>query len=172
MDGGEVLPWEIRDGRGGQDRDLPEDPAMLVDLRRCIGCHACSIACKTEHAVPLGTFRMRVRWLPRPDRPTIAFVPLFDGSLCDFGVNRRSYGMQPACVDACPTHALTFGDADDPEAEVARLTRDHDAKPLNAPEANLKDGVLYIGAEEWQHKAIHKGCELDRRDEDIIYEQR
>jgi len=27
---------------------------MVIDLRRCIGCHSCSVACKVENDVPLG----------------------------------------------------------------------------------------------------------------------
>ncbi len=34
---------------------------MLIDLRTCIGCHACSVACKAEFDVPLGVFRDTVR---------------------------------------------------------------------------------------------------------------
>ncbi len=30
---------------------------MLIDLRRCIGCHACSVDCKAEFAVPIGKTR-------------------------------------------------------------------------------------------------------------------
>ncbi|MCC7110677.1 MAG: 4Fe-4S binding protein, partial [Deltaproteobacteria bacterium] len=30
---------------------------MLIDLSTCIGCHACSVACKAEFDVPLGKFR-------------------------------------------------------------------------------------------------------------------
>lgn len=31
--------------------------AMVIDLRKCVGCHACSAACKIENAVPKGKFR-------------------------------------------------------------------------------------------------------------------
>ena len=27
---------------------------FLIDNRKCIGCHACTVACKSEHDVPLG----------------------------------------------------------------------------------------------------------------------
>ncbi|MFN3785305.1 MAG: 4Fe-4S binding protein, partial [Thiothrix sp.] len=35
--------------------------AMVIDLRRCIGCDACMTACKAEYDVPLGVFRT---WVP------------------------------------------------------------------------------------------------------------
>ncbi len=27
---------------------------FIIDNRKCIGCHACTVACKSEHDVPLG----------------------------------------------------------------------------------------------------------------------
>ena len=73
------------------------DDVFVVDLRRCIGCHACSVACKTAHDVPLGEFPLRVRWLPRPDGQTFAFLPVFSESRCGGtgpGVGARQRGRR------------------------------------------------------------------------------
>ena len=41
---------------------------------------------------------------------------------CNFCKDTRlARGEQPACVTVCPTDALTFGDANDPDSEVVRL---------------------------------------------------
>ncbi|MEM7051565.1 MAG: 4Fe-4S dicluster domain-containing protein [Acidobacteriota bacterium] len=88
----DVLPWEEV---GPEQRRQAGRAGMVVDLRRCIGCHACSVSCKTEHEVPLGGFRTRVRYLQRPDRPTLAFLPL----LC-------MQCQDAPCLKACPTEAL------------------------------------------------------------------
>ena len=69
---------------------------MVVDLRRCIGCHACSVACKTENEVPLGGFRNRVRYLEQAEVNTLSFLPL----LC-------MHCQDAPCLDACPTQAPT-----------------------------------------------------------------
>lgn len=77
---------------------------MALDLERCIGCHACSVACKVENSVPLGNFRTKVYYYdyaatnPFNHQPTMkrAFLP----SLC----------MQcedAPCLDACNHDAIT-----------------------------------------------------------------
>ena len=86
----EPLPWE----NIGKKKDIKR-AGMLIDLRRCIGCHACSVACKTEHDVPLGGFRMRVRYLERPEQLTLAFLPM----LC-------MHCKDAPCMDVCPTQAV------------------------------------------------------------------
>jgi len=69
---------------------------MVIDLRKCTGCGSCVVACKGEHDVPLGVWRM---WLKGEDKgvyPNVrrAFLP----RLC----NHCDY---PICVRACPTQA-------------------------------------------------------------------
>ena len=36
---------------------------FAIDQRTCIGCHACTVACKTEHEVPVGQFRTWVKYV-------------------------------------------------------------------------------------------------------------
>ena len=38
----------------------PANWRMALDIERCIGCHACSVACKVENKVPLGRFCTKV----------------------------------------------------------------------------------------------------------------
>ena|GEM_PF-2265830 len=67
-----LMPWEKV---GPQFKKSYKRAGMLVDLDRCIGCHSCSVSCKTENDVPLGNFRMRVRYLEQPDQSVISFAP-------------------------------------------------------------------------------------------------
>ena len=159
------LPWELP-GNAAQ----PKEPGLAVDVERCIGCHACSIACKTVHDVPLGTFRMRVRWLPRRDPPGIAFLPLFAADTCDLGEAARAHGRAPECVRACPTAALRYGDRADPIGAFARFEADHSARPFPG-RATVHPAVRYVGLKPWMATEVRQGVPLDPADPDIIYEQ-
>lgn len=90
------IPWETI---GPSHKRNMKRAGMVVDVRRCIGCHACSVSCKTEHSVPLGGFRTRVRYLkkerPAPQATSTAFLPL----LC-------MHCQDAPCMDACPTQAI------------------------------------------------------------------
>ena len=74
----------------------PVHYAMVIDTRRCIGCHGCSVACKTENDVPLGATRCWVEYVEKGEFPNVTrhFLP----RLC----NQCS---EPQCVDVCPTGA-------------------------------------------------------------------
>ena len=69
---------------------------MVIDLKRCIGCHACTVACKTEHATPPGVFWGRVMEKEEGKYPTArrVFLPV----LCN-------HCEDAACMKACPTGA-------------------------------------------------------------------
>lgn len=44
---------------------------MVIDVRRCIGCHACTVACKTENRVPLGVWRTHIRTSEKGSYPNV-----------------------------------------------------------------------------------------------------
>ena len=43
---------------------------FAIDQRTCIGCHACTVACKTEHEVPVGQFRTWVKYVDKGEFPS------------------------------------------------------------------------------------------------------
>jgi Fe-S-cluster-containing dehydrogenase component len=43
--------------------------AFVLDQRKCIGCHACTVACKVEHGVELGVFRTWVKYVEESTFP-------------------------------------------------------------------------------------------------------
>ena len=69
---------------------------MLIDLRRCTGCHACSVACKAEFDVPLGATRSWVEYIEKGVYPDVgrSFLP----RLCN-------HCDSPPCVPVCLTGA-------------------------------------------------------------------
>jgi Fe-S-cluster-containing dehydrogenase component/formate-dependent nitrite reductase membrane component NrfD len=70
---------------------------FAIDQRTCIGCHACTVACKTEHEVPLGQFRTWVKYVESGE---------FPATTRDFGVMRCNHCTDAPCVKICPTKAL------------------------------------------------------------------
>jgi Fe-S-cluster-containing dehydrogenase component len=69
---------------------------MVIDLKRCIGCYTCVVACKTEHVLPRGIFWGRLlQWeLGKYPEATRRWLPM----LC---MNCKD----PACLKVCPTGA-------------------------------------------------------------------
>ena len=45
---------------------------FVIDQTRCIGCHACTVACKEENRVPLGALRTWVKYVEKGEFPNIA----------------------------------------------------------------------------------------------------
>jgi Fe-S-cluster-containing dehydrogenase component/formate-dependent nitrite reductase membrane component NrfD len=151
---------------------------FIIDNRKCIGCHACTVACKAEHDVPLGVNRTWVKYIEKgefpntrrlfsvmrcnhcDDAPCIEICPVtalfrrddgivdFDkrrcigckgcmqacpydalyidpeshtAAKCNYCAHRVDIGLEPACVNVCPEHAIISGDIDDPLSEIAQL---------------------------------------------------
>ena len=70
---------------------------FIIDNRKCIGCHACTVACKSEHNVPLGVNRT---WVKQVEKGT------FPNTKRMFSVMRCNHCTAAPCVSICPTQAL------------------------------------------------------------------
>jgi Fe-S-cluster-containing dehydrogenase component len=62
---------------------------------------------------------------------------------CTFCYQRTSQGLQPACVEVCPSRARIFGDQDDPKSEIAQVLKAHKSFRLRE-EKGTKPNVHYI----------------------------
>jgi molybdopterin-containing oxidoreductase family iron-sulfur binding subunit len=71
---------------------------MVIDLKKCIGCTACVVACKSEHNSPTGVFNTTIleKEMGKFPNSTRVFVPV----MCN-------HCEKPTCVDVCPTGAST-----------------------------------------------------------------
>ncbi len=64
---------------------------------------------------------------------------------CTMCAHRLDEGeKQPRCVESCPTGALVFGDLDDKNSEIAKLSKSLDVESLH-PEFGTNSLVKYVG---------------------------
>lgn len=174
--------------------------AVLIDLRKCIGCNACSLACKSENDVPLGVWRSWVKRVEKGHYPHARefFLPILcnncenpicvtvcpvnagiirsDGIViidphrcigcrycmasCPYGVryinprkkiaekcywchHRVDAGLDPACVEACPTDAILFGDLNEPESKISKAVAENAVQVIK-PESGTNPCTFYI----------------------------
>ncbi len=78
----------------------PPEPvrwAKVIDHERCIGCHACTTACKSENQVPVGVTRTYVKYVD---------VGVFPQVRRAFQVTRCNQCDAAPCTVACPTTAM------------------------------------------------------------------
>ncbi|MFN8062551.1 MAG: 4Fe-4S dicluster domain-containing protein [Vicinamibacterales bacterium] len=69
----------------------------IVDQTRCVGCHACTVACKSENNVPLSVTRTYVKSVD---------VGVFPQARRAFQVTRCNQCDDAPCCTACPTSAM------------------------------------------------------------------
>ncbi len=177
---------------------------FVIDNRKCIGCHACTTACKSEHEVPVGVNRTWVKQVEKgefpdtrrlfsvmrcnhcTDAPCVEICPteaLFfreDGIVdfdkdrcigckscmqacpydalyidpatntaakCNYCAHRIDVGLEPACVNVCPEHAIISGDMEDSTSEIAQLLARQQVTVRKA-EKGTQPNLFYIDADE------------------------
>ncbi len=111
-----------------------EDGLVVVDQEKCIGCRYCEWVC--PYSAP--QFNPKLKKM----------------SKCDFCRDYLETGQDPACVAACPTRALHFGEYDDlvktfGEAMISPLPERSVTKPhlvitphRNSRPVNTNDGEI------------------------------
>ncbi len=177
---------------------------FVIDNRKCIGCHACTTACKSEHMVPVGVNRTWVKQVEKgvfpqtrrlfsvmrcnhcTDAPCVEICPVealyirddgivdFDkdrcigckscmqacpydalyidpenhtAAKCNYCAHRIDVGLEPACVNVCPEHAIISGDMENPDTEIAQLLSRQQVK-VRKPEKATQPNLFYIDGDD------------------------
>ncbi|MGF1757137.1 4Fe-4S dicluster domain-containing protein [Photobacterium sagamiensis] len=102
-----------------------EDGIVVVDSTGCIDCNFCVYTCPYDG---------------------VRFTNSKTGTVdkCNFCIQRTSQGFLPACVETCTGGARVFGDLKDPDSEVSKLLKEHEALVLQS-DKNTQPNVYYIG---------------------------
>ncbi len=121
-----------------------DNGVVVIDQDKCVGCQACVVACPygarsgfkpvayyfSGHQTPFEELRARENRTGKVQK-------------CDFCIDRVNLGRQPACVEACPAEARIFGDLNDPESRVSRLSTQAGSFRLR-PELETGPAVFYL----------------------------
>jgi len=123
------LPYCIEACPTGATYKRQEDGIVLIDEDRCIGCMLCAWACPygaRDYDHDAGVMKSCTMCIDRI-----------------YNDNLDEVDRVPACVAACPTTALHFGDLADPDTAVSRLVAERDGKEL-LPELNYAPNSRYL----------------------------
>jgi molybdopterin-containing oxidoreductase family iron-sulfur binding subunit len=127
-----------------------DDGIVIVEKDKCMGCKYCIMAC------PYGARYSVEKWESYfPDGLPLSPLEEFQrkaweeksgcgvATKCDFCIERREEGREPACVEACPAKARIFGDLNDPDSEPSILIKKERGQQLN-PEFGNEPKVYYL----------------------------
>lgn len=120
------------------------DGVVYVNAAKCIGCGSCITACPYDAR--------------HKDATRGGIV-----DKCDYCLASRQNGLAPACVSICPTKARVFGDADDPQSDVAILLAANKDKLVYvvSPAVDTKPTLVYLGSTtptDWPRDATIPGA--------------
>ncbi|MGA1867080.1 MAG: 4Fe-4S dicluster domain-containing protein [bacterium] len=93
----------------------PQEP-VIIDNKMCIGCKFCIVSC------PFGVISLT-------DDGKAAIK-------CDRCISRQKEGRLPACVEACPTHAIKFLSIDEINAEKRRQAAQKEVAAITCVEVS------------------------------------
>jgi phenylacetyl-CoA:acceptor oxidoreductase subunit 1 len=130
------------------------DGIVVIDPNKCIRCKACMIACpyQARFENPEDTYPMMDDRL-KQERPVLRQRGIVEK--CNFCKDRiewaethgltpgKEWDANPACVNACPVNARTFGDLNDPTSEISKLIISQKADVLHG-ELGTGPAVFYI----------------------------
>jgi tetrathionate reductase subunit B len=146
---------------------------MLIDINSCSGCHACSVACKAEHRVPIGNHRHTVQYVDNGTFPNVTrkFIPTLCQHCTDTpcmdvcavtAIIKKESGAvvidqdlcigTSACVDACPYGAISMDE--DGELPACAATCPTDAIQFGfEDDANIKQALEKGSYTRWEPEA-------------------
>ncbi|WP_110458288.1 4Fe-4S dicluster domain-containing protein [Shewanella algidipiscicola] len=199
--------YTVAQGPLGEAQQSTKKYALIHDETKCIGCDACSVACREVNNVPEGVTRLRIerkgpygeypeqyfRFTRHScqhceDTPCVKVCPTGAAykdeatgivsvdawkcvgcqyciaacpyqvrfinpvtkaaDKCDFCKETRlKEGKLPACVSACPTQALTFGDLQDPDSQVVQVLK-HTPNYRTKTELGTRPKLFRIGSQD------------------------
>ena len=97
-----IIPQEVMDASFAKKG--PKQYALWIDLEYCVGCNACTMACKSENNTPLGVDYNRVIEVEEGEFRDARKSP---GTRVYFIPMPCMHCGKPACLAACPVGAIT-----------------------------------------------------------------
>lgn len=132
--------------------------SMVIDLRKCVGCHSCTVSCIAENKLPpgvvyrpvmteeIGTYpNVAERYIPRPcmqceDPPCVPVCPVDATWKREDGIVEIDYDQCIGCrycITACPYSARTFDegrlynqDVKEQTAFVGEKAKSYELQPM------------------------------------------
>ena len=79
---------------------------LIFNLERCIGCEACTVACKIENGFATNTIQVKTFRSLEKDTPSGSFI---QGNLyMEFQPQLCNHCEKPPCINACSFNALNY----------------------------------------------------------------